>query len=129
MIRLGIAILVLPWGIAQDNYIPCVVPPVPQEVVLLANVIAKQEGYFSEETLCSRLRNPNCLSYARQAGATEDASGFAIFEDEAAGWTAAIKDILLKQARGMSMDDIIRAKCGPDDDVDLYIEIIRKAGL
>ena len=98
-------------------------PPPPRAVRIVGNsqalsrAIARLEGWGKPGTLVRRLMNPGALTYAGQAGATNE-HGYAAFKTELEGWQALREDLVAKQRRGMDVPAIARARCGTDQECD-----------
>ena len=58
---------------------------------------------FITGPIAERLNNPGDLKYAGQAGATQDASGFASFSSFVTGWQALLNDLKAKTTANPSM--------------------------
>ena len=80
-----------------------------QDILGIAQAISVLEGFGDPQSLCARLNNPGCLSYAKQPGARPGALGYAEFAKASDGWEALLNDLRAKCRRGMTVSDIIDA--------------------
>jgi hypothetical protein len=77
----------------------------------LGQSIARFEGFFQSGSVAARNHNPgNLRAGTGQVGT--DASGYAIFADDAAGFAALDHQIDLNVARGLSLDEFFAGKPG-----------------
>ncbi len=77
----------------------------------LGQAIARFEGFFQSGSVAARNHNPgNLRAGTGQVGT--DASGYAIFADDAAGFAALDHQIDLNVARGLSLDEFFAGKPG-----------------
>lgn len=79
-------------------------------LTLLAQAIARMEGYSVSGSRAARNNNPgNLRETARRIypDLPRDAGGFIVFPSAQAGWDALRKDLAIKAARGWSLERII----------------------
>ena len=97
-----------PQGVDQHNVVEaraCAAERVVQS-------IARHEGWESRNSLVRRLHNPGALVYARQPGSRPGPQGYAVFENDAAGWAALRNDVRAKFRRGITIADLMERWCG-----------------
>jgi len=70
---------------------------------------------FEENNLAVKNNNPGNLKFANQPGATEDARGFAKFDDPQAGMNALVNQINLDRSRGDTLEEFISDYAPPSE--------------
>jgi hypothetical protein len=88
-------------------------------------LLARLETGIARHENCLSLKNPGCLIYRRQPGASRAASGYARFRTQTEGRLALNRDLRKKLGRGMTVEQILAAWNGG-----VYLDqLLRETGL
>lgn len=93
---------------------------------ILAQGIARYEGFYKKGTISQRLNNPGNLIYVGQKGATKvPGSRFAKFNTPQDGWDALKGQISLDSSRGHTLTSFMGKYAPPkENNTKLYIQYL-----
>lgn len=95
---------------------------------LLAQQIARLEGYTKTGTLADRQMNPGNLRFVGQKGAVKGNKGFAKFKTHQDGWTALRGQIGLDASRGKTLQQFIYGYAPPsENNTAAYLNSVARA--
>jgi hypothetical protein len=108
----ALGVLLLPATANAPHQPPAILAARAGEVEMVVRSIARHEGWGSPNSLVRTLHNPGALVYVRQAGSRPGPQGYAVFDDDATGWTALRSDVTAKFRLGINLRDLMRLWCG-----------------